>query len=173
MDDKFLKYSKLYGYIFFALFAFVIAVALLIATFYGFSKILSSRPVDVAFELIVIAIPAIVFSTAYIIFFKRTKSHPNKVVKYISYVLFIAALAYCSIGLIWTTKDYFNLIDDNLIIIPNFAEHPINDRFAIGNPHVMQIYGERYTSAYKYSLENQLHTESFLNDYLIKNNIKK
>ena len=70
------------------------------------------------------------------------------------------------------TKDYFNLIDDNLIIIPNFAEHPINDRFAIGNPHVMQIYGERYTSAYKYSLENQLHTESFLNDYLIKNNIK-
>ena len=56
MDDKFLKYSKLYGYIFFALFAFVIGVALLIATFYGFSKILSSRPVDVAFELIVIGI---------------------------------------------------------------------------------------------------------------------
>ena len=109
MDDKFLKYSKLYGYIFLALFAFVIGVALLIATFYGFSKILSSRPVDVAFELIVIARPAIVFSTAYIIFFKRTKSHPNKVVKYISYVLFIAALTYCSIGLIWTIKDYFTL----------------------------------------------------------------
>jgi hypothetical protein len=69
-------------------------------------------------------------------------------------------------------KDYFNLIDDNLIIIPNFAEHPINDRFAIGNPNVMQLYGERYTLAYKYSLENQLHTESFLNDFLIKNNIK-
>ena len=115
MDDKFLKYSKLYGYIFFVLFAFVIGVALLIATFYGFSKILSSRPVDVAFELIVIAIPAIVFSTAYIIFFKRTKSHPNKVVKYISYLLFIAALTYCSIGLIWTIKDYFTLKSSSIV----------------------------------------------------------
>jgi hypothetical protein len=109
MDDKFLKYSKLYAYIFFALFIFVLGVGLLIATLYGFSKVISSHPVDVAFELIVIAIPAIVFSTAYIIFFKRTKTHPNKPVKYISYVLFITALCYCAIGLFWTIKDYFTL----------------------------------------------------------------
>jgi hypothetical protein len=109
MDDKFLKYSKLYLYIFLAAFAFVLGVGLLIGLFYGFSKVVSSHPVDVAFELIVIGIPTIIFSTAYIIFFKRTKTHPSKIVQYISYTLFIAALIYCGVGLFWSIKDYFLL----------------------------------------------------------------
>jgi hypothetical protein len=70
------------------------------------------------------------------------------------------------------TIDYFNSIQDNLILIPNFAEYPINDRFAIGNSDVMEKYGNRFLDAYQYSLINALHTETYLNYYLNKLNIK-
>jgi uncharacterized membrane protein len=109
MEDKFVKYSKLYLYIFLAAFAVVLCIATLIGLFYGFSKLVSSKPVDIAFEIIVLSIPTIIFSTAYLIFFKRTKMHPAKWVQYISYCLFIAALIYCGIGLFWSIKDYFLL----------------------------------------------------------------
>jgi uncharacterized membrane protein len=109
MEDKFVKYSKLYLYIFLAAFAVVLGIATLIGLFYGFSKLVSSKPVDIAFEIIVLSIPTIIFSTAYLIFFKRTKMHPTKWVQYISYTLFIAALIYCGIGLFWAIKDYFLL----------------------------------------------------------------
>jgi len=58
--------------------------------------------------------------------------------------------------------DYFNMISHNNILLPNFEEFPINDRFAIGSPEIMTIYGERFLYAYKYSLYHQLHAESFL-----------
>jgi hypothetical protein len=50
------------------------------------------------------------------------------------------------------------------IVIPNFHIHyNCNDRFAIGNPSSMKIYGNRFDSAYYYSLHTQLHAERFLN----------
>jgi hypothetical protein len=121
MEDKFLKFSKLYLYIFLAAFALVLGIALLIGLFYGFSKVVSSHPVDVAFELIVIGIPTIIFTTAYIIFFRRTKTHPSKIVQYISYTLFIAALVYCGVGLFWSIKDYFLLKRSATFTLPYLA----------------------------------------------------
>jgi hypothetical protein len=109
MDDKFVKYSKLYLYIFLSIFAVLLGVALIISVFYGISKIISSGPVDILFELIVITVPATIFCTAYIIFFKRTKYHPSKPVKYISYVLFVLALCYCLFGLGWSIQNYFTV----------------------------------------------------------------
>ena len=67
--------------------------------------------------------------------------------------------------------EYFNMINDHNILLPNFGEFPINDRFAIGTPRVMQIYGERFINAYNYSLIHQLHAETYLNDVLKNNNI--
>ena len=67
---------------------------------------------------------------------------------------------------------YFNKIKGNNIILPNFHEYPINDRFAIGSPNVMLHYGERYNHAHNYSLSNKLHAEEYLNYILLLNSIK-
>ena len=53
------------------------------------------------------------------------------------------------------------------ICIPNF--HLVdgwNDRFAIGKPLDMLLYGDRFIGAHKYSLKKPLHSESFLAEYM-------
>jgi hypothetical protein len=53
--------------------------------------------------------------------------------------------------------------DTYSIRIPNF--HLIdkcNDRFAIGTPCTMDLYGKRFDTAYTFSLQAQLHSERFL-----------
>jgi hypothetical protein len=65
--------------------------------------------------------------------------------------------------------NYLNQINNNIIILTDFAEHPINDRFAMGNSTVMQIHGERFLGAYNYSLSHPLHAETYLN-YILENN---
>jgi hypothetical protein len=67
--------------------------------------------------------------------------------------------------------NYSNQINNNMIILSDFAEYPINDRFAMGNPTVMQIYGERFLGAYDYSLSHMLHAETYLSYVLTKNAI--
>jgi hypothetical protein len=66
---------------------------------------------------------------------------------------------------------YFYPPQKNTILLPDFEEWPVNDRLAIGPPDVMEIYGNRFLGAYEYSLTNQLHTETYLNYVLNKNNI--
>lgn len=68
-------------------------------------------------------------------------------------------------------KNYFDLVDNNNIILPNFHEYPINDRFAIGTPNIMKTYGRRCKTAYRYSLLYKLHAEEYLNYILVKNSI--
>jgi len=64
---------------------------------------------------------------------------------------------------------FFMNLNNSNIALPNFDEYPVNDRFAIGKPNVMLLYGERYLYAYEYSLLNKLHAETFL-QYLLKTN---
>src|SRR4051812_14720547 len=94
-EDKFIKYSKLYILIFLLFLSIPIIFGLVMASLYQFSKLISSRPVDMLFEIAVMAMPVAVFSTAYVIFFMRTKRHPSKIVKGISYFFFIVALCGC------------------------------------------------------------------------------
>jgi protein-S-isoprenylcysteine O-methyltransferase Ste14 len=116
MDDRFTKYSKLYSLVFLLFLAVPVSFALLIATFYGFSTLISSRPVDIFFELIVIGIPSAVFAAAHYIFFKRTKQHPSPSVKIISQILFVTGF-FCSLfflvlGIISYFKKGYNNITD-------------------------------------------------------------
>jgi hypothetical protein len=62
-------------------------------------------------------------------------------------------------------------LNNTNIALPNFDEYPINDRFAIGKPNVMLLYGERYLHAFDYSLNNKLHAETYLKYILNKNKI--
>jgi hypothetical protein len=67
--------------------------------------------------------------------------------------------------------EYFYPMQIDAILLPDFEQWPLNDRLAIGPPDVMKLYGERFLGAYEYSLGNQLHTETYLNYILNKNNI--
>ncbi len=59
------------------------------------------------------------------------------------------------------------------VLIPDFhLFYGCNDRFAIGRPQEMRIYGERFTSAHQYSLHKPLHSEAFLADTMKEHGIQ-
>jgi len=108
MDDRFIKYSKLYTLIFLFFLAVPVLFALVIATLYGFSKMVSSGPVDLLFELMIISVPSAVFTTAYYIFFTRTRKHTSATVRMISYPLFIIGFSIAVVFLIMDLVSYLH-----------------------------------------------------------------
>lgn len=64
----------------------------------------------------------------------------------------------------------YNLKDDE-IYLPNFSMYPINDRFAIGTPRAIRVYGQRFDYAAYFADEHPLHSESFLDFALKTHNI--
>ncbi|HMU10925.1 MAG TPA: hypothetical protein PKC54_13015 [Ferruginibacter sp.] len=101
MEDRFLKYSKLYVLIFLLFLLIPVLIGLAIFIFWGFSKLVSSTLVDIVFGLGIITIPPALFATVHLIFFRRTKKHPAGWVRYISYVFFAAGFL-CSIFVLVT-----------------------------------------------------------------------
>lgn len=57
--------------------------------------------------------------------------------------------------------DWLN-VDKNTIVLPNFHAYPVNDRFALGSPSTMKIYGSRFKQALDYSQLKPLHSETYL-----------
>ena len=111
MEDRFLKYSKLYILIFLLFLAIPVILGLLIATFYGISKVVSSNVVDVIFGLGVITLAPALFSSVYVVFFKRTKQHPSAIVRSISKLLFVLGIV-CSVTiLVIDIITFFNKYD--------------------------------------------------------------
>lgn len=69
--------------------------------------------------------------------------------------------------------DWINKIQPDTIYIPNFHIHTgCNDRFAIGSPSVMEIYGRRFHGALQYSKHMKLHSEQYLAYTLQNTNIR-
>ena len=99
MEDRFLKYSKLYILIFLLFLAIPVILGLLIAIFYGISKVVSSNVVDVIFGLGVITLAPALFSSVYVVFFKRTKQHPSAIVRIVSKTLFVLGIV-CSVTIL-------------------------------------------------------------------------
>ncbi len=69
------------------------------------------------------------------------------------------------------TPDFFD-INNNQIILQNTNKFPISDRFGIGKPDTMLIFGNRYDEINEYIKNNNIHSETFLNYILNKNNIE-
>ena len=113
MEDKFVRYTKLYILIFLMFLSIPVIIGLVIGIFYGFSKLISSGPVDFTFQLLILSLPAAVFISVYIIFLKRTKQHPSSIVRICSVILFVVGLISC-VGLL--TRD-----------MVSFFKQPTND----------------------------------------------
>jgi hypothetical protein len=108
MEDRFLKYSKLYILIFLLFLLIPVSIGLLVFLFWGVSKIVSSTVVDIIFGLGIITIPPALFSTVHLLFFRRTKRHPAAWVRYISYIFFAAGMLCSVYVLISDLISFFN-----------------------------------------------------------------
>ncbi len=107
MEDRFIKYSKLYALIFLLFLCIPVLLGLVIAAFYGISKLVSSTVADITFGLGVVSLTPAVFMTVYYIFFKRTKRHPAKAVKIISQVIFVAGFLTSLVVLVFDMIAFF------------------------------------------------------------------
>ncbi|MBS1754805.1 MAG: hypothetical protein KF741_14070 [Ferruginibacter sp.] len=107
MDNRFTKYSKLYVIIFLLFLSVPVILALLVAFFWGLSKIVSSNVADIVFGLGLITIAPALFSTVYFIFFKRTAKHPVAAVRYVSKIIFVAGIIISIVVLIADMISFF------------------------------------------------------------------
>lgn len=107
MEDRFVKYSKLYALIFLMFLSVPVILGLIIAAFYGVSKLVSSSVVDIVFGLGIVAMAPALFSAVYVIFFKRTKEHPVAGVRIISKTFFIIAVAISAVVLVLDMIGFF------------------------------------------------------------------
>lgn len=93
MEDQFGKYLRLFGSIFLLALGTIVALILILLGIRLLFGLMSYIPwVTYIFTLFIILVPATLFITAFIIYFKKTFSHPDKIVRWISYFLFSAAL---------------------------------------------------------------------------------
>lgn len=107
MEDRFVKYSKLYALIFLLFLSVPVALAIIVAAFYGISKLVSSSIVDIIFGLGVVTLAPALFSAVYVIFFKRTTKHPVPAVRLISKTLFMIGIAISAFVLITDMIAFF------------------------------------------------------------------
>ncbi len=111
MEDRFIKYSKLYILIFLLFLAVPVILGLLVAAFWGISKVVSSNAADLIFGLGTITLLPALFSSVYVIFFKRTKQHPSAVVRIVSYLFFVLGIVCSVIVLIIDISAFFNMYE--------------------------------------------------------------
>jgi hypothetical protein len=107
MEDRFVKYSKLYALIFLLFLAVPVMLGIIIAAFYGISKLVSSSIVDIVFGLGVVTLAPALFSAVYVIFFKRTRRHPVAWVRIISNAAFIIGIAISAFVLVTDMIAFF------------------------------------------------------------------
>ncbi|MEO6671678.1 MAG: hypothetical protein ABIN36_19495 [Ferruginibacter sp.] len=89
------KYLRLFGTLFFTFIGFLLAFALLMLGIKFFFGLLSYIPwFTYAYMILILMFPTSLFLSAYIIFFRKTKFHPSRPVKMISYIIFITAIAF-------------------------------------------------------------------------------
>lgn len=102
MEDHFGKYLRLFGTIFFSVIGFILAFILLLLGVKLLFGLMSYIPwFTYVYTIFIILLPSALFITAYLIYFKRTVTHPNKVIRWISYTLFSVGLILWAIFLVW------------------------------------------------------------------------
>jgi hypothetical protein len=93
MEDKYTKYFQLSLRLFFAFLGFIIAAILILLGLKFLFGMLDKIPWFVfMYMLCIIIVPATLFISIFIVYFKRTARHPSVVVRGISYSIFAIAL---------------------------------------------------------------------------------
>ena len=114
MEDKFTKYSKLYVLIFLLFLCVPVLLGLVIAAFYGISKLVSSTVADITFGLGVVSLAPAIFMSVYFIFFKRTRKHPARAVKIISQIIFVTGFITSLVVLVLDMISFFTKFNTDI-----------------------------------------------------------
>jgi hypothetical protein len=102
------KYARLFGLLFLSALAFIITLVLLFLGMRLIFGLLNYMPwLTYVYTIVILAVPAAIFFTAFLIFFSRTKSHPSKPVRIISYTLFVLFLATWGLVFVIDMLDFF------------------------------------------------------------------
>ncbi|MDB5201317.1 MAG: hypothetical protein JWQ27_726 [Ferruginibacter sp.] len=114
MYENFGKYLRLFGTIFLSFVGFLLAIVLLFLGIKLFFGLLTYVPWSVyVYMLFILTVPAALFINIYLVYFRRTKRHPSAPVRYISFALFIIALA------AWV---YFYIIDLKIFFTHSYQD---------------------------------------------------
>ena len=98
MEDRYGKYIRLFTTLFFTMIGVLIAFVLLLLGVRLIFGLLDYIPwASYIYTLFIMAVPAVLFISIYIIYFKRTASHSSSAVRYISYSIFYIALIFWGI----------------------------------------------------------------------------
>lgn len=123
MEDRYSKYFQLTFNLFFTLLGFIVALALLMLGLKYVFRLLDYIPWFVyVYMMFIFIIPAALFITIFLIYFKRTTQHPSLVIRVISYVIFTVAL------LVWGTsfvRDMFTFFKTGAREISNYYSYNI------------------------------------------------
>ena len=93
MQDRHGNYIRLFGTLFFTFIGFIVAILLTVLVMRGVFGLLNFIPGLVnIFTLFIISVPAALFISVYIIFLRRTGTHPSAPARVISYILLGTAL---------------------------------------------------------------------------------
>jgi hypothetical protein len=87
------KYVRLFWMILLAIVCFLIAIVLLFLGARLVFGLVNALPwISFIYTLLILTVPAAIFITAFIIYFVRTRSHPSRPVRILSYFLFAVFL---------------------------------------------------------------------------------
>ena len=93
MEDTFSKYLRLFGNILFSFIGFILVLAsIFLLLRLGFGWLDGLSWFAYFYMLIILFIPAALFVSVFLIYFKRTVSHPSTIIRTISYVFFSVLL---------------------------------------------------------------------------------
>ena len=134
MEDRFTKYSKLYVLIFLLFLCVPVLLGLIIAAFYGISKLVSSTVADISFGLGVVSLAPAVFMSVYFIFFKRTKKHPAKAIKIISQIIFVTGFLTSLVVLVFDMISFFTKFNTDIT-----GYHGLSLTYLAGNVSILFI----------------------------------
>ena len=132
VEDRFVKYSKLYALIFLMFLSVPVMLGLIVAAFYGISKLVSSSIADITFGLGVVTLAPALFSAVYVIFFKRTKKHPVAAVRIISKILFVAGILISLVVLVIDMISFFTKFNTDIT-----GYHGLSLTYLAGNVAVL------------------------------------
>lgn len=108
MEDKFSKYLQLSFNLIFTFLGFVAAMLLVMLGLKFTFRLLDYIPWFVyLYILFIILVPTMLFSTIFVIYFRRSATHPSPVVRAVSYSMFVLALVAWAATFIWDMWHFF------------------------------------------------------------------
>lgn len=107
MEDTLSKYLRLLGNILLTFIVFLISLsALLLILKLVFGLLDNISWFSYLYTILILLVPAMLFTSVYFVFYKRTKFHPSKPVRGFSYFIFILAMLSWLIFLVMDIKTY-------------------------------------------------------------------